>query len=120
MGGAPWRLMPGGHPPRRFITASVTRRMSSGSGPLVEAALSPEGGRSTGDSAAFSGAGDTLPAMFLGLPMTLLRIPAVTFAARFLGYGVPGVFWAVTITAVARGLMFAFWFARGKWVHAKA
>lgn len=68
----------------------------------------------------FSGAGDTLPPLLLGLPMTLIRIPAAIVAARVLGLGFPGIAWALTITSVIRGLMFAFWFARGRWVHAKA
>jgi len=69
---------------------------------------------------AFSGAGDTLPPMLLGIPFTLLRIPAAMIASRGLGYGVAGIFWALTLTSVIRGLLFAFWFARGKWIHAKA
>ncbi|NJN14174.1 MAG: hypothetical protein HC813_00450, partial [Planctomycetes bacterium] len=69
---------------------------------------------------AFSGAGDTLPPMLLGLPLTIARIPAAILLARVLGWGVEGVFWALTITSVLRGLAFGFWFARGRWVHAKA
>ena len=69
---------------------------------------------------AFAGAGNTLPAMFLGLPFTLARVPAAYFASRYLDLGVNGVFWALGLTSVVRGLLFAFWFARGKWIHAKA
>ena len=69
---------------------------------------------------AFSGAGDTLPPMMLGIPFTVIRIPAAIFAARTLDQGVAGIFWALTITSVIRGLLFAFWFARGRWIHAKA
>jgi len=69
---------------------------------------------------AFAGAGDTLPAMFLGLPFTLLRVPAAYFAVHYLNQGVMGVFWALALTSVLRGLLFAFWFARGKWIYAKA
>jgi Na+-driven multidrug efflux pump len=68
---------------------------------------------------AFSGAGDTLPPLLLGLPMTVARVPAA-WAAASLGYGVAGIFWALTVTSVARGLLLAAWFARGRWVHAKA
>jgi len=68
---------------------------------------------------AFAGAGDTVPAMMLGLPFTLLRVPAA-IAARTLGLGVNGIFWSLALTSVVRGLLFAFWFARGKWIHAKA
>ncbi|MHC4548933.1 MAG: MATE family efflux transporter [Planctomycetota bacterium] len=69
---------------------------------------------------AFSGAGDTRPAIFLGLPLTVARIPAAMVAARALDWGVAGVFWALTATSVIRGLLFAFWFARGRWVHGQA
>jgi putative MATE family efflux protein len=69
---------------------------------------------------AFSGAGDTKPAYFLAIPMTLARIPVAMFASRTLGWGVAGVFWALTWTSVARGLLFLFWFARGRWVHGRA
>ena len=58
--------------------------------------------------------------MFLGIPMTVARIPAAMFAARVLGWGAAGIFFALTWTSVARGLLFAFWFARGRWVHSKA
>lgn len=65
---------------------------------------------------AFSGAGDTLPPLLLGLPMTVARVPAAMGAAA-LGWGVAGIFWALTITSVVRGLLFAFWFARGNWAR---
>jgi len=69
---------------------------------------------------AFSGAGDTRPALFLALPLTLLRIPLAMLLTRVLGWGAEGVFWALTWTSVARGILLAFWWARGRWVLAKA
>jgi putative MATE family efflux protein len=69
---------------------------------------------------AFSGAGDTRPALFLALPLTVARIPAAMVASRTLGLGAPGIFWALTWTSVLRGLALAFWFARGRWVRAHA
>ncbi|HEX5135674.1 MAG TPA: MATE family efflux transporter [Planctomycetota bacterium] len=69
---------------------------------------------------AFSGAGDTRPALFLGLPLTVARIPAAMLAVRVLGMGVSGVFWALTWTSVLRGLAMALWFARGRWAAAPA
>jgi Na+-driven multidrug efflux pump len=41
-------------------------------------------------------------------------------ATRMLGMGVAGVFWALTWTSVLRGLAMAVWFARGRWVRARA
>jgi Na+-driven multidrug efflux pump len=69
---------------------------------------------------AFSGAGDTRPALFLTMPLTVARIPVAMFASRVLGMGVPGVFWALTWTSVLRGLALALWFARGRWAAARA
>jgi putative MATE family efflux protein len=69
---------------------------------------------------AFSGAGDTRPALFLSMPLTVARIPAAMLAARVLGMGVSGVFWALTWTSVLRGLAMALWFARGRWALARA
>jgi putative MATE family efflux protein len=69
---------------------------------------------------AFSGAGDTRPALFLGLPLTVARIPAAMLLSRVFGMGVAGVFWALTWTSVLRGLAVAVWFARGRWTLARA
>jgi len=69
---------------------------------------------------AFAGAGDTMPAIFLGLPFTVLRVPAAMLASRTFGWGVLGIFWALSLTSVVRGLLFAFWFARNKWTTAQA
>lgn len=69
---------------------------------------------------AFSGAGDTRPALFLSLPLTVARIPVAMLAARTFGMGVAGVFWALTWTSVLRGLAMALWFARGRWALARA
>jgi putative MATE family efflux protein len=69
---------------------------------------------------AFSGAGDTRPALFLTMPLTVARIPVAMLLARVLGMGVSGVFWALTWTSVLRGLALALWFARGRWATARA
>jgi len=66
---------------------------------------------------AFAGAGDTMPAVFLAMPFTLLRVPAAIFAGSTLGLGVLGIFWALALTSVIRGILFAFWFARNRWTH---
>ena len=67
---------------------------------------------------AFSGAGDTLPPMMLSIPMTAARVPAAILGGQL--WGVAGIFWALAITSVVRGLLFVFWFARGRWVYATA
>jgi putative MATE family efflux protein len=67
---------------------------------------------------AFSGAGDTLPPMLLGIPLTVVRVPAAVAVGPI--WGVGGIFWVLTITAALRGVILAFWFARGNWAQAKA
>ncbi|MHC4449414.1 MAG: MATE family efflux transporter [Planctomycetota bacterium] len=68
----------------------------------------------------FAGAGDTMPAVFLALPFTLLRVPAAIFAGSYLELGVIGIFWSLALTSIVRGLLMAFWFARNRWIYAKA
>ena len=46
--------------------------------------------------------------------------PLAMLLARTFGMGVAGVFWALTLSSVVRGLAFMFWFARGRWVHGRA
>jgi putative MATE family efflux protein len=67
---------------------------------------------------AFSGAGDTLPPMLLGIPLTVVRVPLAMVVGPI--WGVGGIFWVLTVTAALRGILLALWFARGKWVRAKA
>ncbi len=69
---------------------------------------------------AFAGAGNTLPPMLMGIPLTVVRIPGAMVVSRVFGWGLPGIFWVLTLTAVARGFFLALWFARGRWIHAKA
>ena len=66
---------------------------------------------------AFVGAGDTLPPMLIDVPLTALRIPL----AWWLGtrWGVQGVWWTISLTAVARGAGMALWFARGSWQRSR-
>jgi len=67
---------------------------------------------------AFSGAGDTLPPMLLGIPMTVLRVPAAIIGGQL--FGAVGIFWGLALTSALRGLLFMFWFARNRWIHATA
>lgn len=66
---------------------------------------------------AFSGAGDTMPPMAVAVPLNLLRIPLGYFLSGTLGWGVVGVWWAISGTSILKGLVLAAWFARGKWVE---
>lgn len=64
---------------------------------------------------ALGGAGDTLPPMLASSTLTAARIPLAAWAAP--AYGVVGIWWVLTLTAVARALaMVALW-RSGRWQH---
>jgi putative MATE family efflux protein len=64
----------------------------------------------------FDGAGNTVPAMAINL-LTLwgLEIPVALFLTRWVGLGASGVWWGRAVANLANGLVFAFWFSRGRW-----
>jgi putative MATE family efflux protein len=63
----------------------------------------------------FSGAGNTIPPMIVSIPGSILRIPLAYLIAILWGVGVDGVWWAITLTSIAKGTTLAFWFKQGKW-----
>ncbi len=66
---------------------------------------------------ALSGAGWTLPPMITSTGITLLRIPLAAWAAT--EWGTTGIWWVISLTAIARALaMMALW-ASGSWRRAK-
>jgi putative MATE family efflux protein len=66
---------------------------------------------------ALSGAGWTLPPMITSTGITLLRIPLAAWAA--IEWGTTGIWWVISLTAIARALaMMALW-ASGGWRRAK-
>ena len=69
--------------------------------------------------AAFTGAGDTLPPMLVDVPLTALRIPLSLWLARSLGVGPAGIWWAISGTAIGRGVLMGAWFLRGRWKRAR-
>jgi putative MATE family efflux protein len=64
---------------------------------------------------AFSGAGDTLPPMLVGISWSLLRIPLAYILSFPLGFGVDGIWWVISGTSIIKGIIIAAWFRRGKW-----
>jgi putative MATE family efflux protein len=64
---------------------------------------------------AFTGAGNTLPPTFISIPGAVVRIPIAYLIGEVLGFGLSGVWWAITLTMVARGLAMAFWFRLNRW-----
>ena len=61
---------------------------------------------------AFGGAGDTLPPLLVGGPLSIARVPAAYLLSVSLGWGIDGVWWAVTISTVLKGTLMALWFRR--------
>lgn len=64
---------------------------------------------------AFSGAGMTIPPMVTSIVLTLVRIPLSIFAVTTLDLGTEGIWWVISLTAIARGGVQAWWFLRGTW-----
>jgi putative MATE family efflux protein len=64
---------------------------------------------------AFSGAGDTMPPMIISVTISLLRVPMAWALALGAGWGMLGVAWTITLTCVARAVLLAWWFRRGRW-----
>ncbi|MEE9554103.1 MAG: MATE family efflux transporter [candidate division Zixibacteria bacterium] len=64
---------------------------------------------------AFGGAGDTVPHMIISIPGTLIRIPLAYYMAIPLGMGPSGIFWAITISTVLKGIAIFIWFRFAKW-----
>jgi putative MATE family efflux protein len=63
----------------------------------------------------FSGAGNTIPPMTVSIPGSVLRVPLAYLIAVFWGVGPNGIWWAITLTTIAKGTTLAFWFRQGNW-----
>jgi putative MATE family efflux protein len=68
---------------------------------------------------AFNGAGDTVRPMAIQLPLTVLRYPFALLLCFTLGFGVNGVWWAITGSSIIKGALMALWFWRGRWARTK-
>ncbi|MBK7090304.1 MAG: MATE family efflux transporter [bacterium] len=64
---------------------------------------------------AFTGAGNTLPAMIVSLVGSFARFPLALYICHDLGVGVNGVWWSITLTTIVKGIALLIWFSRGKW-----
>ena len=64
----------------------------------------------------FDGAGNTVPAMVVNLlSLWALEIPLAYGLSQLIGMGVPGVWWGRALANLANGILFGFWFKRGRW-----
>jgi putative MATE family efflux protein len=64
---------------------------------------------------AFSGAGDTLPPMIVSIVGSVARIPLAYALALWLGWGVVGIWWTITLTTIVKAFVLYFWFRAGHW-----
>jgi putative MATE family efflux protein len=62
---------------------------------------------------AMEGAGYTLPPMFIGVGLTTLRLPLAWWLRGPLGLA--GIWWAISLTSIARGLAMLGLWRRGTW-----
>ncbi len=67
----------------------------------------------------FVGAGDTIPPMLVDVPVTAMRVPLAAWLSSYPSIGVAGIWWAICGTAMARGVLMALWFRRGRWKRAR-
>jgi len=65
---------------------------------------------------AFAGAGDTLPPMIVSIVGSVARIPLAYALALWLGWGVAGIWWTITLTTIVKAFVLFFWFRLGRWM----
>ncbi len=66
---------------------------------------------------AFTGAGYTLWPSLISIPGAILRIPIAYVIGQVLGFGLVGVWWAITITMVLKGVALCGMFRLNRWKH---
>jgi len=67
---------------------------------------------------AFTGSGDTVPPMVIGVIHSwILQIPLIWFWAYALDYGPKGVWWGQVLAIALSVVGFSIWFKRGKWLE---
>lgn len=54
---------------------------------------------------AFNGIGKTIPNMIIRIPLTLIRIPLAYFLAFNCALGIQGIWWAITLSTLLKGII---------------
>jgi len=67
----------------------------------------------------FNGAGQTMTPMAIQLPLTVLRYPVALWLSFSAGFGVAGVWWAISASSIVKGLLMVWSFRRGRWARTK-
>jgi putative MATE family efflux protein len=63
---------------------------------------------------AFNGLGNTRPYMLISVPLTLVRIPLAYWMAISLNMGITGVWWAISITTLLKGIILVILFVTNR------
>lgn len=66
-------------------------------------------------SGGFSGAGDTMPPMFISVFFSLLRLPVALVLSRGFHIKSDAVWWAISSTTIVKGTLMGLWFKTGRW-----
>ena len=66
-------------------------------------------------SHAFTGAGDTLPPMYVSVVTSILRVPLAWWLAFRTDLGPLGIWWTISATGILRGVLLTAWFRLGRW-----
>ena len=91
------------------IGITFFRTMACG-GPFIGAFLMIEG--------AFSGSGDTVPVMVVGvLHAWAFQVPFVWLFSRGFGFGPTGIWWGDVASQAISFATYFYWFSRKRWLH---
>lgn len=87
-------------------------RIMAVAGPFVGAFLMIE--------AAFSGAGDTVPVMVIGLIHAwIFQVPLIWLLSQGIGVGPIGIWWGFVASEAISAVVYFTWFSRKRWLHRK-
>jgi putative MATE family efflux protein len=64
---------------------------------------------------AFTGAGDTLPPMYVSVITSILRVPLAWWLAVHTGAGPMAIWWIISLSGILRGILIVGWFQLGHW-----
>lgn len=65
----------------------------------------------------FSGAGDNVPPMIIGMIYSwVLEIPLILVFTKVLGFNQNGVWWAIVLATIIGSALFYFWYRKGRWL----
>ncbi len=69
-------------------------------------------------SGAFAGAGDSFPPFIISTPLNLARVPFVWLFSQL--WGLNGLWTAVCLTVILKGIIIALWFKKGTWKNKRS